>query len=164
MAARHIRKERKTSEATALYSHEDAARWLRSWAKSASCLRPHANSLVRNSHHQLVEIRKYIEQTSLRPHADWLTHPRVCGTACRASHSGSGREPKRGTHVAGTPYIIAYRVYRGRLCILAVLHAAQNSLKSSPLHDVWPPDFKLFGMIQTPRVKPTRGTPAPGIS
>jgi toxin ParE1/3/4 len=38
-----------------------------------------------------------------------------------------GREPEtRELIVAGTPYIIPYPIYRGRLCILAVLHAAQG--------------------------------------
>jgi plasmid stabilization system protein ParE len=38
-----------------------------------------------------------------------------------------GREPEtRELIVAGTPYTIAYRIYRDRLCILAVLHAAQG--------------------------------------
>jgi toxin ParE1/3/4 len=62
----------------------------------------------------LVEIRKFIldsvERLAEHPH---LGHP--------------GREPEtRELIVAGTPYIIPYRIYRSRLCILAVLHAAQS--------------------------------------
>jgi toxin ParE1/3/4 len=46
----------------------------------------------------------------------------------RHPHLGRpGREPEtREFIVAGTPYIIPYRIHRERLAILAVLHAAQD--------------------------------------
>jgi len=77
----------------------------------------------------LVEIRKYIEQD--KPAAARRLAQRILESAERLAehpHLGhAGREPEtRELIVAGTPYIIAYRMYRGRLCILAVLHAAQN--------------------------------------
>jgi toxin ParE1/3/4 len=77
----------------------------------------------------LVEIRKYIEQD--KPAAARRLAQRILESAERLAehpHLGHpGREPEtRELIVAGTPYIIAYRMYRGRLCILAVLHAAQN--------------------------------------
>ena len=88
----------------------------------------------------LISIRKYIERD--KPAASHRLAQRILfgraanGARTRASverlaehpHLGRpGREPEtRELIVAGTPYIIAYRVYRGRLSILAVLHAAQS--------------------------------------
>jgi toxin ParE1/3/4 len=77
----------------------------------------------------LVGIRKYIEQD--KPAAARRLAQRILISVERLAqhpHLGRpGREPEtRELVVAGTPYIIAYRVYRGRLSILAVLHAAQS--------------------------------------
>jgi toxin ParE1/3/4 len=77
----------------------------------------------------LVEIRKYIEQD--KPVAARRLAQRILESVERLAehpHLGHpGREPEtRGLVVAGTPYIIAYQIYRNRLCILAVLHAAQS--------------------------------------
>jgi toxin ParE1/3/4 len=77
----------------------------------------------------LVGIRKYIEQDN--PAAARGLAQRILVSVERLAerpHLGhSGREPEtRELIVAGTPYIIAYLIYRGRLSILAVLHAAQS--------------------------------------
>jgi toxin ParE1/3/4 len=77
----------------------------------------------------LVEIRKYIEQD--KPVAARRLAQRILDSVERLAehpHLGHpGREPEtRELIVAGTPYIIAYQIYRSRLCILAVLHAAQS--------------------------------------
>jgi toxin ParE1/3/4 len=77
----------------------------------------------------LVEIRKYIEQD--KPVAARRVAQRILDCVERLAehpHLGRpGREPEtRELIVAGTPYIIPYRIYRGRLCILAVLHAARG--------------------------------------
>lgn len=77
----------------------------------------------------LVEIRKYIEQD--KPAATRRLAQRVLVSVeslAEHPHLGRpGREPDtRELIVAGTPYIIVYRIYRGRLSILAVLHAAQS--------------------------------------
>jgi toxin ParE1/3/4 len=76
----------------------------------------------------LVEIRKYIEQDE--PVAAHQLAQRILDSVERLAkhpHFGHpGREPEtRELIVAGTPYIIAYQIYRSRLCILVVLHAAQ---------------------------------------
>jgi toxin ParE1/3/4 len=77
----------------------------------------------------LVEIRKFIEQD--KPVAARRLAQRTLDSVERLAehpHLGHpGREPEtRELIVAGTPYIIPYRIYRSRLCILAVLHAAQS--------------------------------------
>jgi toxin ParE1/3/4 len=77
----------------------------------------------------LVEIRKFIEQD--KPVAARRLAQRTLDSVERLAehpHLGHpGREPEtRELIVAGTPYIIPYRIYRSRLCILAVLHAAQR--------------------------------------
>jgi toxin ParE1/3/4 len=77
----------------------------------------------------LIEIRKYIEQD--KPEAARRLAQRILASVERLAkhpHLGHpGREPEtRELIVAGTPYIIPYRVHRDRLAILAVLHAAQS--------------------------------------
>jgi toxin ParE1/3/4 len=77
----------------------------------------------------LIEIRKYIEQD--KPVAARRLAQRILDSAERLAehtHLGHpGREPEtRELIVAGTPYIIVYQIYRSRLSILAVLHAAQS--------------------------------------
>jgi toxin ParE1/3/4 len=77
----------------------------------------------------LVEIRKYIEQD--KPAAARRLAQRIIDSVERLAehpHLGHhGRESEtRELIVAGTAYIIPYRIYRGRLCILAVLPAAQG--------------------------------------
>ena len=77
----------------------------------------------------LVEIRRYIERDQPTA-ARWMAQRILASVERLAKHphlGRPGREPEtRELIVAGTPYIIAYRVYRGRLSILAVLHAAQS--------------------------------------
>jgi len=80
----------------------------------------------------LVDIRRYIEQD--QPEAARRLAARILASVDRLAahpHLGRpGREPgTRELVVAGTPYIIPYRVYRDRLSILAVLHAAQKGPK-----------------------------------
>jgi toxin ParE1/3/4 len=77
----------------------------------------------------LVEVRKYIEQD--KPVAARRLARRIIESAERLAehpHLGHpGREPEtRELIIAGTPYIIPYRIYRGRLCVLAVLPSAQG--------------------------------------
>jgi len=77
----------------------------------------------------LISIRKYIEPD--KPAAARRLAQRILASVDRLAehpHLGHpGREPEtRELIVAGTPYIIPYRVYRGRMCILAILHAAQD--------------------------------------
>jgi len=77
----------------------------------------------------LIEIRRFIEHD--KPEAARRLAQRILASVERLAehpHLGRpGREPgTRELIVAGTPYIIPYRVQRGRLSILAVLHAAQN--------------------------------------
>ena len=77
----------------------------------------------------LVEIRQYVEQD--KPEAARRLAKRILQSVDRLAkhpHLGRpGREPEtRELIVAGTPYIISYQVHRGRLAILAVLHAAQD--------------------------------------
>jgi len=77
----------------------------------------------------LISIRKYIEQD--KPVAARRLAQRILESVERlAEHPHLGRpghEPgTRELIVASTPYIIPYRVYRGRVCMLAVLHAAQD--------------------------------------
>jgi toxin ParE1/3/4 len=80
----------------------------------------------------LIDIRRYIEQE--QPAAARRMAQRILASVERLAehpHLGRpGREPEtRELIVAGTPYIIPYRIYGGRLAILAVLHAAQDRLK-----------------------------------
>ena len=77
----------------------------------------------------LIEIRRYIEQD--QPAAARRVAQRILDSVerlARHPHLGRpGREPEtRELIVAGTPYIIPYRIHRDRLAILAVLHAAQD--------------------------------------
>lgn len=77
----------------------------------------------------LVDIRQYIEQDE--PDAARRLAQRILVSVERlAKHPDlgrPGREPgTRELIVAGTPYIIPYRIHRGHLAILAVLHAAQD--------------------------------------
>jgi toxin ParE1/3/4 len=77
----------------------------------------------------LIEIRNYIEQD--KPAAARRLAERILESVERLAehpHLGrAGREPEtRELILAGTPYIIVYRIYRGHLSILAILHAAQD--------------------------------------
>jgi toxin ParE1/3/4 len=77
----------------------------------------------------LNEIRRFIEHH--KPEAARRLAQRILASVERLAehpHLGRpGREPgTRELIVAGTPYIIPYRVQRGRLSILAVMHAAQD--------------------------------------
>jgi toxin ParE1/3/4 len=77
----------------------------------------------------LVDIRQYVEQD--KPEAARRLAQRILSSVERLAkhpHLGRpGREPgTRELIVADTPYIIPYRIHRGRLAILAVLHAAQD--------------------------------------
>jgi toxin ParE1/3/4 len=77
----------------------------------------------------LIEIRQYIEQD--QPAAARRVAQRILASVERLAehpHLGRpGREPEtRELIVAGTPYIIPYRIHRDRLAILAVLQAAQD--------------------------------------
>jgi toxin ParE1/3/4 len=77
----------------------------------------------------LVDIRRYVEQD--KPEAARRLALRIVSSVERLAnhpHLGRpGREPgTRELIVAGTPYVVPYRVYRGHLSILAVLHAAQD--------------------------------------
>jgi toxin ParE1/3/4 len=77
----------------------------------------------------LIEIRNYIEQD--KPVAARQLAERILKSVERIAehpHLGrAGREPEtRELIVAGTPYIIVYRIFRGHLSILAILHAAQD--------------------------------------
>jgi len=78
----------------------------------------------------LTQIREYIEQD--KPEAARRVAQRILASVERlAGHpylGHPGREPgTRELIVAGTPYIIPYRIHRGRLAVLAVLHAAQHN-------------------------------------
>jgi toxin ParE1/3/4 len=77
----------------------------------------------------LIEIRNYIERD--KPAAARRLAQRILESVERLAahpHLGrAGREPEtRELIVSGTPYIITYGIHRGRLSILAVLHAAQD--------------------------------------
>ena len=77
----------------------------------------------------LISIRRYIEQD--KPAAARGLAQRILASVERLAehpHLGHpGREPEtRELIVARTSYIIPYRVYRGRVSILAVLNAAQD--------------------------------------
>jgi toxin ParE1/3/4 len=77
----------------------------------------------------LVEIRQFIEKD--QPAAARRMAQRILASVERLAnhpHLGRpGREPEtRELIVAGTPYIIPYRIHRNRLAILAVLHGAQD--------------------------------------
>ncbi len=77
----------------------------------------------------LVEIRKFIEKD--QPAAARRMAQRILSSVERLAnhpHLGRpGREPEtRELIVAGTPYIIPYRIHRNCLAILAVVHGAQD--------------------------------------
>ncbi|HEX4642682.1 MAG TPA: type II toxin-antitoxin system RelE/ParE family toxin [Candidatus Acidoferrales bacterium] len=77
----------------------------------------------------LLEIRRFVEHD--KPEAARRLAERILASVERLveqPHLGRpGREPgTRELIVAGTPYIIPYQVHRGRLSILAVMHAAQD--------------------------------------
>jgi addiction module RelE/StbE family toxin len=77
----------------------------------------------------LIDIRKYIERdkpVAARQLAELILE--FVERLAEHPHLGhAGREPEtRELIVAGTPYISVYRIYRGHLSILAVLHAAQD--------------------------------------
>lgn len=77
----------------------------------------------------LVNIRQYIEQDN--PAAARRLAQRILASVERLAehpHLGRpGREPdSRELIVAGTPYIVPYRIHRDRIAILAVIHAAQD--------------------------------------
>ena len=77
----------------------------------------------------LMEIRQYIERDKPEA-ARRLAHRIISSVERLADHpyiGRPGREPgTRELIVAGTPYIIPYRVRRDQLSILAVLHGARN--------------------------------------
>jgi toxin ParE1/3/4 len=78
----------------------------------------------------LIEIRDYVATD--KPEAARRLAERIVTSAEQlAEHPNlghAGREPEtRELIVAGTLYIIPYRIYRGRLAILAVLHGARIS-------------------------------------
>jgi toxin ParE1/3/4 len=77
----------------------------------------------------LEEIRQYIEHD--QPAAARRVAQRILASVERLARQPSlgrpGREPDtRELVVAGTPYIVPYRVQRDRVAILAVLHASQD--------------------------------------
>ena len=77
----------------------------------------------------VIAIRQYVEQD--KPEAARRLAKRILQSVERLAGDPylgyPGREPEtRELIVAGTPYIISYQVHRGRLAILAVLHAAQD--------------------------------------
>jgi toxin ParE1/3/4 len=77
----------------------------------------------------LIEIRRFIEKD--QPAAARRLAGRILACVERIAehpHIGRpGREPDtRELIVAGTPYIIPYRIHRNHLAVLAVLHAAQE--------------------------------------
>ena len=77
----------------------------------------------------LIEIRQYIERDQPAA-ARRIAQRIVTSVELLADHphlGRPGREPEtRELIVAGTPYIIPYRIHRDRLAILAVLHSAQE--------------------------------------
>jgi toxin ParE1/3/4 len=81
----------------------------------------------------LIEIQRFIEQDKPEA-ARKLTQKILTLVARLVQHpylGRAGREPEtRELIVPGTPYIIPYRIHRGRLAILAVLHAARNKAES----------------------------------
>jgi len=77
----------------------------------------------------VIAIRQYVEQD--KPEAARRLAKRILQSVERLARHPylgyPGRELEtRELIVAGTPYIISYQVHRGRLAILAVLHAAQD--------------------------------------
>jgi toxin ParE1/3/4 len=82
----------------------------------------------------LIEIRQYIEQD--QPAAARRVAQRILASVERLAkhpHLGRfGRQPDtRELIVAGTPYVIPYRIHSDRLAILAILHAAQDRPEES---------------------------------
>ena len=80
----------------------------------------------------LVEIREYVAQD--KPIADTRLAERIVAAVerlVRHPYLGhAGREPEmRELIVAGTPYIVAYKIYRDQLAILALLHGSQGRLE-----------------------------------
>jgi toxin ParE1/3/4 len=78
----------------------------------------------------LIEIRQFIEQD--KPGAARLLAGRILRSVERLAKypylGRPGRDPEiRELIIAGTPYIVCYRVDRSRLAILAVLHASQQA-------------------------------------
>ena len=93
-------------------------------AASASMLIVWSATAIAN----LVGIHEYIEQD--KPAAARRVARKILASIERlASHphlGHPGREPgTRELVVSGTPYIVPYKIYKGRLAILAVLHAAR---------------------------------------
>jgi toxin ParE1/3/4 len=78
----------------------------------------------------LIEIREYIEQDDPSA-ARRVAHKIIASVERLARHphlGHPGREPgTRELVVAGTPYIIPYKISESRLAILAVLHASRNN-------------------------------------
>ena len=77
----------------------------------------------------LIDIRRYVELD--KPEAAHRLAQRILvsvGRLAQHPHLGRpGRDPgTRELIVAGTPYIIPYRIHRGHLAILAVLRTAQD--------------------------------------
>jgi toxin ParE1/3/4 len=78
---------------------------------------------------QLVEIREYIEQD--RPVAARGVAQRIVAAADQLSRNPHLGRPGRNAGireliVAGTPYILPYRIQKERIKILAVFHAARQ--------------------------------------
>jgi toxin ParE1/3/4 len=83
---------------------------------------------------QLIEIQRYIEQD--KPEAARKSAQRILAYVERlVKHpylGRPGREPEtRELLIPEAPYIIPYRVDRGRIAILAVLHDARKSPEKS---------------------------------
>jgi toxin ParE1/3/4 len=81
----------------------------------------------------LIEIQRFIEQD--KPETVRKLTRKILALVdglVRHPYLGrAGREPEtRELIVPATPYIIPYRIHRGRLAILAVLHAARNKPES----------------------------------
>lgn len=78
---------------------------------------------------QLVEIRTYIEQD--KPEAALGVAKRIVAAADRLNRNPHLGRPGRSSGireliVAGTPYILPYRIQGDRLKILAVFHSARQ--------------------------------------
>jgi toxin ParE1/3/4 len=79
--------------------------------------------------YHLTEIQRFIEQD--KPEAARKLTQKILTLVDRlAQHpylGRPGREPEtRELIIPGTPYIVPYRIDRGRLAVLAVFHAARN--------------------------------------
>lgn len=77
----------------------------------------------------LVEIREYVAQDKPAA-ATRLIEKLIAAVELLADHPHLGRPGREaGTRellIAGTSYIVPYKVTKGRVAVLAVLHGAQN--------------------------------------